>query len=522
MLNYADILMEEKNMTRKWAIAVFIVIAALMVLPQALAMSTGVSGPAGSTYTNFPSTKGNILDIKNSLSQNGLAGSGMIESGTGGVEEYYEWVSTDGLAKAAAYAYMDDSLSFNYAFSGGRSATTAWASLGFSATDADQFLLGGFAYNPRDYAGTFVSGDWADSINYRNNLYASSSKVSATQTFYGTDFEELEAYTWAERGYIGDEFKDEADVDPSVTAEWHPEPGYWDAKEGSTSDLASEQYMWLDHGSILNPRKPYTASASLYRNAATSSQSVTLNGAHDDDADVEFDSWAQRGDWTDKPSGYEAETWMGAYGVTDLLNNVVYSASSRATYTLASASQSVNVKKANRIFKNAKSDNYDYYDLDASEGTGVDKLDSGIFSSMSGTDSATTMARSSSVTQQSTVSGAHIDKYIEACNDDSNYQVMDITRIFGNKNSEPLGASSLSGRSTATATGTGTSINGNWRASIAKDTTGIGASFARIGLANNGKGGDTDVNIVLKKTQKTAISYTFKEADKATAFGAWA
>jgi hypothetical protein len=44
-----------------------------------------------------------------------------------------------------------------------------------------------------------------------------------------------------------------------------------------------------------------------------------------------------------------------------------------------------------------------------------------------------------------------------------------------------------------------------------------------MGLANNGEDGDTDVSIVLKKTQKTAIrTYTFREADKANNFGAWA
>ncbi|MHB8118476.1 MAG: hypothetical protein ACYDHX_07120 [Methanothrix sp.] len=513
-------------MTSKWAMAISIVIAALMILPQALAIDTGLGGPAGSTYTKFSSTAGNSINVQNSLSANGLASFGAI-SGDGDVEQYFEWISTDGHAKAAAYAYMADSDSYTYDFTGSRGRSFATANLKFTATEAENFLLGGFAYNPRDYAGTFVSGNEADYINYKNSLYASTSKVTATQNFYGTGFEDLEAFTWAERGYIGDEYKVADDVNPFVTAEWHPEPGYWDATVGSPSALASEQYMWLDDGSILNPRKPYTASASLYSNAATSSQSVTLNGENGEKADVEFYSWAQRGDWTaDTPSGYEAQTYMGAYGVTDLLNNVVYSASSKATYALASASQSVNVKRADRIYKNAEGDNYDY-DLDASEGTGVDRytvdgLDSGIYSSMSGTDSATTKAGSSSVTQQlTTVSGAHIDKYIEANNNNDllGYHVEDLTSIFGNVANVPQKASTLSGKSTATATMTSSSISGNWKASIAKDTSDAGYSFERTGFADNG---GTSIKHVLKSTHNAAIpSYVFREFDKANAFGTW-
>ncbi|MFA6371760.1 MAG: hypothetical protein WCW68_03970, partial [Methanothrix sp.] len=171
--------------------AISIVIAAL-ILPQALAIDVGFSVPAGSTNLHFSSAPGISVGVNNVGHTNVLGGSGEIENLAGGdLSQYYEWISTNGLAKAAAFAYMDDSHTYKYEFNGGRSTSTAWASLGFSATDADQFLLGGFAYNPYNYAGTFVAGDWADSIKYSNSLYASSSKVSATQSFYGRNFEDL-------------------------------------------------------------------------------------------------------------------------------------------------------------------------------------------------------------------------------------------------------------------------------------------------------------------------------------------
>jgi hypothetical protein len=558
-------------MTGKWAMAIFIAIAAL-ILPQALAITSGISGNGGSTYANFPSTAGTTVNVQNTLSQNGLSGSGMASTtGSGSLEQYYEWVSTNGLAKAAAFAYMDNSNSYTYEFTGSSGSTWARANLKFSATDAENYLLGGFAYNARDYAGALLSGDWADSIKYSNSLYASSTGVSATQSFSGTDFQELEATTWAERGYIDYEFTDEAGINPVLNS-WDPDPGYW-YEEGPSNAIASEQYMYLDDASILNPYKPYKATASLSSNTASSSQSVALNGADDDTADVEFWSWAALGNYYDSDQGYEAETWMEADDVTEKLNNVVYSSSSKATTALATANQNVNVYRADWIETGAESDNYDD-ELDSYEETEVDRyaytdiwdvdhwdeydVDSGITSSLIGTDSATARAGISSVTQQLTkASGAYIEKEITADNDDLDYDVEDYTSIFGEIDVDytvggnhmtdtlarvPLKASTLSGKSIATATLAGSSISsiGSWKASIAKDMTdysGImtnyenlyddvhvdeffGASFARMGEAYNG---DTSVKASVKSTQKAAVtSYLFREADRATEFGTWA
>jgi len=574
MPNYSKYLMERKNMTGKWAMAIFIVIAAL-ILPQALAIDVGFSVPAGSTNLQFSSTPGVSVGVNNVGNTNVLSGSGSIESLAGGnVSQYYEWISTNGLAKAASFAYMKDSDYYKYQFTGSRGSTYATANLKFSATNADQFLLGGFAYNARDYAGALLSGDWADSIKYSNSLYASGSKVSATQSFSGTDFEDLEAYTWAERGNLDDEFTEADDIDPAVTNDWSPQAGIIFADDRASDSLLSEQYMYLDDGSILNTFKPYKATASLCKNAATSSQSVALNGADDDDASVQLGSYAILGDsyYFYGDNGFAAYTMLYADGVTEKLNNVVYSSSSKATTALATASQSASVYQADAIMKGAQSiDNddhlisYEYTDVDRYSYSSIwnstsrswenEDIDSGISSSLIGSDSATAKKGFSSVTQQVTkASGAYIDKFIGTGNDVLDDYVTDSTQVFGELNvgytnatgvertdtlaRVPQKASTLSGKSTATTTLTGAAISGNWKACIAKDLTeyddiltaynaaydnidvgeDFGYSFMRTSHADNG---DASVNTALKSTQRAASSFTFREADRATEFGTW-
>ena len=560
-------------MTGKWAMAISIVIAAL-ILPQALAIDVGFSVPAGSTNLHFSSAPGICVGVNNVGNTNVLSGSGSIESLAGGnVSQYYEWISTNGLAKAAAFAYMQESDYYKYQFTGSRGSTYAAANLKFSATNADQFLLGGFAYNTQDYAGALLSGDWADSIKYSNSLYASRSKVSAAQSFSGTDFEDLEAYTWAERGNLDDEFTEADDIDPAVTNDWDPEPGYHGADGRSSDSILSEQDMYLDNASILNRFRPYKATASLCNNAATSSQSVALNGADDDDADVSLTSAAMLGGWTDSDDGFEANAGLHASGVTEKLNNVVYSSSSKATAALATASQSASVSQADWIMKIAQSINrddelisYEYTDVDrysfnsiwnpASGRWDYEEIDSGISSSLIGSDSATAKKGLSSVTQQLTkASGAYIGKFIVTGNDVLGYYAMDGTEIFGELNVDytnssgvkrtdtlarvPQKASTLSGKSTATATLKSAAISGNWKASIAKDLTeyddilaAYGAaydnvdvgeyfyySFIRTGQADNG---DASAKTYVKSTHKAAIPYyAFREADRATEFGTW-
>jgi hypothetical protein len=306
-----------KYMMIKWVIAISLAIAALMVLPQALALDVGFSVPGGSTNLKFSSTPGTSVAVQNTGTTNGLASSGALIAGNGELRQYFEWVSTDGLAKAAAYAYLEDSESYTYDFNGGNTPSSAWASLKFSATDTNHFLLGGFACNPSDYAGTLVSGESAGTINYHNRLSASASKVTAAQSFYGTDFADLEATTWAESGYLDNEYgwskANGYEADPFDTGEWHPDPGYW-YESAPTDALASEQYIWLDYCSIINPGKPYKAAASLDMNEAASFQSVTINVADEDTEatdgntdGVDFFDWADPGDYYYEDNRYNAD-----------------------------------------------------------------------------------------------------------------------------------------------------------------------------------------------------------------------
>jgi hypothetical protein len=332
--------------------------------------------------------------------------------------------------------------------------------------------------------------------------------------------------------------------------------------------------MYLDNGSILNPFKPYKATASLYGNAATSSQSVALNGADDDGAYVELGSYAILGDYYYYgDNGFAAYTGLYAYGVTEKLNNVVYSSSSKATTALATASQSASVYQADAIMNGAQSINnddklisYEYTDVDRYSYSSIwnpasgywenEKIDSGMSSSFIGSDSATAKKGLSSVTQQVTkASGAYIDKFIWTGNDVLDYYVTDSTQVFGELNvgytnatgvertdtlaRVPQKASTLSGKSTATTTLKSAAISGNWKASIAKDLTeyddiltaynaaydnvdvdeDFGFSFVRTSRADNG---DASVNTAMKSTQNAAApSYQFREADRATEFGTW-
>jgi hypothetical protein len=326
-------------MMSKWVIAISLAIAALMVLPQALALDVGFSVPGGSTNLEFSSTPGTSIAVQNTGTANGLASSGALIAGNGELRQYFEWVSTDGLAKAAAYAYLEDSESYTYDFNGGNTPSSAWASLKFTATNTNHFLLGGFACNPSDYAGTFVSGESAGTISYQNSLYASTSKVTAAQSFYGTNFADLEAAAWAERGYLDNEYgwskANGYGADPFDTGEWHPDPGYWYGS-ASTDALASEQYIWMDYCSIIKPGKPYKAAASLDMDEATSFQFVTINVADEDTEapddntdDVEFYDWSDLGGYYDEDNGYNV----------DELYNTAYLSAAKAITAPANASR---------------------------------------------------------------------------------------------------------------------------------------------------------------------------------------
>jgi len=551
--------------------AVSFLLAALVLAPGALAVEVGFGGSPGSTITKFSSTSGNAINVQNILSGDLMASAGdLIGSGDGPLEQYFEWTSWDGKEKAAAYVYLGESSGYDYAFSGTSGKNSATAKLTLSAEEVEDGLLaGGFAYNPTDYAGVVAWGEGADTFEYKNALSATTSKVSATQTFYGTDLEDFDVYAWAERGNLGGEALDAEDIAELWNDDWYIGPGafYWNAED---NQLYSEQYAYLDEVNI-DAKKPYTAAASLASSTASSSQSVTLAGEVDNEDDelghVDFVSEAWTGDYD---LGKYATTYLHAGGLTAKTNNVVYSASSKATAAQSSASQTVDVKEADSVYKEAYSSDY-ANELSAGEWSNVyryqwegiadgsgnwiyDEYDSGILSSVSGSDSATAKAGSASVTQKSTLSGAYLARSIWAANYGDDFYASAYTSLFPSVvvdvydpvNDEdftdywarhPAAASTLSGQSTATATLSSATVqsSGKWKATIAKDNTdyddildyyeGLGynawladdaeSSFEREGYAENpDTSSETDV---YKKTTAGSKTYTFTEKEVANA-----
>lgn len=456
-------------MTSKLAMA--LLVAALMVLPQALAVTTVLSGPAGQASSAFNSVAGSSVDVKNTLGANSLTTSAAMSSitGLGDLRIYNEWVSWDFNEKAAAYAYLANSGSFTYNIAGTSGSKSASASLKISATDADDFFFGGYAYNPTNYAGTFASGDWADKVTYKNTLFASSSMAKAGETFYGTGFTTLEASTWAEKGLGDYEVKDEAGV-LSMWNNLDPRSGYYGYVYDPTT-LASTEGMTLSAGDISSSQKPYTASASASSTGAASSQSVVLSDGATGTLTLFSD--ATTGDTT---FGYYGLTYLSASGLTAKPNNVVYSASAKAALNGATARQNVDVKKADNIYKMAYAQSYDESFV-ASESMNVGSGGSGIASSLKGSDSASASAASTVVDQKSTASGADHNKFTYGFDAVGNYyshSTIDIAL------STAIKASTLTGSSTTMASAKGVSILSptKWKAAIANGATATRSSLA--------------------------------------------
>jgi len=100
-------------MTRK--LTIYLVLAALMVIPQALAMDIGVSSNSASSSTKFSSTTGNSLDTTTTLSKLAMDNQGSLQLGQGG-NIRSSWSSSDGKSTACAYGYFDANIMYTYSF----------------------------------------------------------------------------------------------------------------------------------------------------------------------------------------------------------------------------------------------------------------------------------------------------------------------------------------------------------------------------------------------------------------------
>jgi len=494
---------------------------ALMVLPNALAIETGIANDAGSASSSFSSTKGNSVDMMNTMGQHSAESSGaLILSGSNvGVNVPFiknEWNSFDGKSTARTYAHFDNDVMYMYNFAGSSTATTATASekiTAFGGAAANYFLLGGFAYNPTDYAGTYVRGALTPTtgiINYQNTVYAAPTRVSASETFYGTDMEELITNTWAERGNVDNEAQTDGDTQamfnqvllgttvaasddvkfPFFTAHGTdvtnpgtlgaittiPATNGWAEFMGPSNQLYSGQYMDTDFNKVggmsvdIKQATPYKASAALSANVATSSQSASFKTANANQR-ISFESNAYT---ADDLTGLNAQTGLFAWNAAN--TDIVYSASSGATVAQDTATQNVRVTRGSRVIKSATSNDL-ANGFQATESLQGSNLLTALATNMAGTDSAIAKVGSASVTQKATsLSALSITRTISSRNTLENY-IADV-----NVNTIAGGAvvSTLAGQTTAGVTSKGASVlsAGKWSANIA-----IGSAFAKTSQA---------------------------------------
>jgi len=525
-------------MTNKWAMAICVVMATLVVIPQAFALSASFGGPTGSTAVSYSSALGTSINEKNSLSAQDMSSLGNVVSdyGAGAVSKYFERTSNDGKSTAASYAFLSGSGKYKYTFTGTAGANSASTSLDFAAgtdtataTRVGNFLLGGFAYNEKDYAGTYALGRAADEIAYKNTVSASSSKVSATEKFSGKNLEDVTAMTWAERGQLSAEVLTEADVrGDGVTAgsgmwtdvvlDYADAVNYpqgtcvylgapYKGMDQTNNLLYVNQLMTMQSGTI-NSATPYTATATLSGNTASSTSKATITGGNAALASTtNFVSYALSGDLS---TGYDDTTSLNINARNGASNSITYSASSKATLNSATATQTENVGKADFIQANAFSNDYTRT-LNTFDNVILAGDAAAIYATLSATDTATSKSGSSSVTQKIVSSSAvNLFKNNYATNADLGYTVdADLTNGYG---LSILGTavSTLSGTTTTSATNTGASVLSTGKI---KAVVGAGSALARLALADKGT---STSNLNDPHTPATRTTYLFAEKYKAS------
>jgi len=514
----------------------YIILAAIVALPQALAIDASFGGSTGSTGTSYSSIPGVSISETNSVSSQSASTSGGVTTdyGAGAVSKYFERTSNDGTATAAVYAYLSDSGKYSYSMTGTAGASSASANLKFTAGTNDDtgvrvgnFLLGGFAYNEEDYAGTYFTGRAADSLTYSNSVSASSSKVSATETFYGKKIEDAMALTWAERGQLDSEALDEDDVynEDAGTGMWADvlstystygqgtiaylgAPYY--GMDPDNSLLYSMEYFSTQSGTITSSA-PYKATATLSGDTASSSSKGTVTGGDSNLAytSTNFASYALSGDTT---TGYDAQSSLSTLYRSGTLNSVTYSGSSKATTSSATATQTASAKKADFIQSSSQSNDYTNT-LTASDSLMLVSDGSTNYATFSGSETAASKAKSTSLTQKIVSSSAvTIYKSNYAENTDSAY-IADASTANG------LGlaisgsaVSTLAGTTKTTASASGVSIasSGQMKAVLGADSTFVRAANVARGSSVTSSLLDDPASDDLKTT------YKFKENYKVT------
>jgi len=311
-----------------------IILAALMLLPHAMAVESGFGTSSGSSNINMDLSTKSSFCLKEDLGQSGITGFTTAEISDDGdrVNQYHDAISKDGKATVATYAYMDTPGSWNYKWGSSSTRTSAsiWETVG--ATSASNILFGGFASNGKDYAAVQVwSWDDAtvDSINYRNDLYASSSTVKASQKFDATGAN-LGMEAWANRGNIDNE----ATTEDAIEEIWNDIAGPGSYPSESLYDLAVSQYASINAEKI----NSYSSSASIGSNKADGAQSAKVDGAEN----AVFYSGSGRG----VPIGDEEANWIFADISADFsgVDKITYSSKSASSSKDITSSQTIDVQ----------------------------------------------------------------------------------------------------------------------------------------------------------------------------------
>lgn len=473
------------NIKFKYIISIMFFLA---ISPQALAVTSGFGGSSmdGSALisNSMMLGKDDAFSAQDTISfGSGITteSSGIYKlSGTGPVNEYHEWTTTDG-RRAAVYAYMDKPASYDYSVKGGICSCGSLVALESVKVDnANNILFGGFAYNQKDYAAVQTVGS-ADKIVYSNLVGAKSSKAVASQDLSG-DGMNLDVVSWTERGDFENEIVDKAGVE-KVWSGGSPKGPY-----DLDSDLFSSQSVIIEEGTI----KSYSSSASLSGNTAATSQSADVLNADC----VQFFGHAKGVSKYGNTAGIDARVEGG--------EETIYSAKLQSASGKVTASQTIDAKKADMIGHSAwAGSSGDGISYDASARGRVTKYEDlgsavpvEILASVKGSFSATARDGYASVTHKMDATGGHIARNIEAHG--NGFDVNAYTSMFeefqrGGADVErvPETANKLSGQSTATASLSSASIKGSWKASLAKDLTAylpgdIQQSFCRNADATNG------------------------------------
>jgi len=508
--------------------ALLVMLAILVSAPGAMALSSSFGNGQASTSGTYSIGTDGSFDQVSTLTSSTLNSMGSA-SDANSIDEYWQWTSGNLKNVAVTYAKANNLASYSYSKSGTVTQTKATAKESVKATNdvssgTSSLLLGGFAYNKADstepdedtyYAGVVTAGTLGSgaTISYKNSLYATSSKVSAAQSYSAGAGSTLESWAWAELGGAADEALTSDDID----AAW--EAGDLSIFYAGMSDakLLSYQKAYFSGAKVSS----YSSSATMKSGSLSSKQSASIRQEGDSGWRGEsgyswFDSY---GGYSNADSDKSFSALASAYAID---GKTSYSSSSTAASSKATATQTLSASNAKYAQKYATASSISGLDSRHASSIVLTASNNGILASLSGTDTATATSTSAAVTQKMGASGGSIYRESEAmAYVDSLYSsVKSYTEIFYDAYSWstvdlPASASTLSGTVTAKASGSASALSGSYKVKLAKDISeDYGITFYRYTDATNTAYQTTSASAE-KTSFSKAQSFSYKETASA-------